>query len=42
VTAACIACTWLPEHINDQTAREAITLLGTALGTQLAWPERLH
>ena len=37
VIAACIACTWLPERINDQTSREAITRLGAALGAQLAW-----
>lgn len=40
VIAACIACTWLPERVNDQTSREAITRLGAALGAQLAWPEQ--
>jgi arginase len=35
VTAACIACTWLPECISDQPAREAITRLAAALGAQL-------
>ncbi len=36
VTAACIACTWLPGHINDQPASETITRLGAALGASLA------
>jgi arginase len=37
VIGACIACTWLPESINDVAAHEAITRLGAALGAQLAW-----
>ena len=40
VRAACIACTWLPDRISDQTTREAITRLARALGTDLAWHER--
>jgi arginase len=32
-----VACTWLPEHVGAATAREAITLLGAALGAPLAW-----
>lgn len=39
VTAACIACTWLPGHVSEQTTREAITRLARALGTDLAWDE---
>ena len=35
VIGACIACTWLPEHINDLTAHETITRLGAALGAKL-------
>jgi arginase len=37
VIAACIACTWLPDHVSDPTARETITGLATALGADLAW-----
>jgi len=36
VRAACIASAWLPDHISDQTTREAITRLVKALGTDLA------
>jgi len=39
VTAACIACTWRPERINDQTARQTITRLARALDARLAWQE---
>jgi arginase len=39
VTAACLACTWLPERINDQQTRTAITRLAAVLGARLAWPE---
>jgi arginase len=39
VRAACIACAWLPDRINDQTTRETITRLARALGTDLAWPK---
>jgi arginase len=39
VVAACIACAWLPDHVSDQTTREAITRLVRALGTDLAWHE---
>lgn len=37
VKAASIACAWLPDRVNDQTTREAITRLARALGTDLAW-----
>jgi len=37
VRAACIACAWLPDHIRDQTTREAITRLARALGIDLTW-----
>jgi arginase len=37
VKAACIACTWLPDRISDQTTRETITGLASALGADLAW-----
>ena len=37
VTAVCIACAWLPGHICEQPAHEALTLLGKALGSHLAW-----
>jgi arginase len=39
VTAACIACAWLPDHVSDQATRETITRLARALGTDLAWHE---
>jgi arginase len=39
VTAACIACAWLPDRVSDQTTRETITRLARALGTDLAWHE---
>jgi arginase len=35
--AACIACAWLPDRVNDQATREAITRLAGALGADLAW-----
>jgi arginase len=37
VTAACIACAWLPDRVGDQTSRETITRLARALGAGLAW-----
>jgi arginase len=37
VTAACIACTWLPGHISQQAAHQTLTLLGRALGSHLSW-----
>jgi arginase len=37
VKAACIACTWLPDHVSDQAARETIIRLARALGADLAW-----
>jgi arginase len=37
ITAACIACTWLPSHISTQPTREAITRLATAIGIRLGW-----
>ena len=39
VKAACIACTWLPDRISDQTTRETITGLASALGADVAWQE---
>jgi arginase len=39
VTAASIACAWLPDRISDQATRETITRLARALGTDLAWHE---
>ena len=39
VTAAGIACAWLPDRVSDQTTREAITRLARALGADLAWHE---
>ena len=36
VTAACIACAWLPDRISDQTTRETMTRFTRALGTDLA------
>jgi arginase len=39
VTAAYIACAWLPDRVSDQTTREAITRLTRALGTDLEWHE---
>ena len=39
VTAASIACAWLPERVGDQTTREAITRLARPLGIDLAWRE---
>jgi arginase len=39
VTAAGIACAWLPDRVSDQATREAITRLASALGADLAWPE---
>ena len=38
VAGAGIACAWLPARVGDRTTREAITRLGRALGTELAWP----
>ena len=38
VTAACIACTWRPEHINGPTASKTIPRLATALGANLPRP----
>lgn len=39
ITAAYIACAWLPEHVSDQTSRQTITRLTAALGANLAWHE---
>lgn len=39
VTAAYIACAWLPEHAGDKGTRRTITRLTAALGAGLAWPE---
>jgi len=42
VTAASIACAWLPDHVSDQATRETITRLARALGADLAWDESAH
>lgn len=39
VTAAGIACAWLPDHVGGQGPRETITRLARALGADLAWHE---
>jgi len=39
ITAAYIACAWLPEHVSNETTLETITRLTAALGASLAWPE---
>jgi len=39
VTAAGIACAWLPDRMGDQATRQAITRLARALGADLAWHE---
>jgi arginase len=39
ITAAYVACAWLPEHVNNQTSRQTITRLTAALGAPLAWHE---
>jgi arginase len=39
VTAACIACAWLPDRVSDQATRDTITRLARALGADLAWHE---
>lgn len=39
IVAAHIACAWLPEHVSDQTSRQAMTRLTAALGASLAWHE---
>jgi arginase len=39
VIGAGIACAWLPDRVSDQPAREAITRLARALGTDLAWQD---
>ncbi len=35
--AACIACAWTPEGIQDESARQAITRLAAVLGAGLEW-----
>ena len=37
VVAACLACAWLPGPVSKPPAREAITRLAGALGSQLTW-----
>jgi arginase len=37
VAGACIVCTWLPDRVGDETTRETITGLASALGAELAW-----
>ncbi len=39
ITAAYIACAWLPEHVSDQTSHQTITRLTAALGARLTWHE---
>lgn len=39
LTAAGIACAWLPERVSDQATRQAITRLAGALGADLTWHE---
>jgi arginase len=39
LAAAYIACAWLPDHVSDQTTRDAISRLTRALGADLAWHE---
>ncbi|QWF78977.1 arginase family protein [Amycolatopsis sp. CA-230715] len=39
VAAAYLACAWLPEHANDEAARQTMTRLTAALGADLAWHE---
>jgi arginase len=38
VTAACLACAWLPGQVSRPPAREAIARLAGALGARLSWP----
>jgi arginase len=37
IVGAYLACAWLPEHVNDQTSRQTMTRLTTALGAGLDW-----
>jgi arginase len=37
VTAASIACAWLPDRVGDESTRETITRLAAALGADLTW-----
>ncbi|WP_410653764.1 arginase family protein [Amycolatopsis sp. cmx-4-54] len=39
ITAAYLACAWLPEHADDRTSRQTITRLTAALGANLEWRE---
>ncbi|MFD9891970.1 arginase family protein [Amycolatopsis sp. NPDC059027] len=39
ITAAYLACAWLPEHAGDQATRQAITRLTAALGAGVVWHE---
>jgi arginase len=39
VVAASIACAWLPDRVDDDATREAITRLVKALGADLTWRE---
>ncbi|GGU67068.1 arginase family protein [Lentzea flava] len=39
IAGACIACAWLPEHVNDLSSRQTITRVAAALGAGLAWHE---
>jgi arginase len=39
ITAAYIACAWLPDRVSDQATRQTITRLTRALGADLTWRE---
>ncbi|GAB3738856.1 hypothetical protein GCM10027598_67550 [Amycolatopsis oliviviridis] len=39
IAAAYLACAWLPGHAGDQTSRQTMTRLTTALGAGLEWPD---
>jgi arginase len=41
VVGAGIACAWLPDHLSDESTREAISRLARALGADLVWQEHL-
>jgi arginase len=37
VAGACLACTWLPDHVGEGPAREAVAWLASALDASLTW-----
>ncbi|HET7018063.1 MAG TPA: arginase family protein [Streptosporangiaceae bacterium] len=37
VVGACLACTWLPDHVGGESAREAVSEMASALGASLTW-----